>query len=84
MPSNSSYTISLAKVNITSKGINTTSYKIIPSTSYVFVADGTYTIHFDNIRDDFIDGRYALVVTGTENGITIPTYFYGPFVIDLI
>ena len=84
MPSNSSYTISLAKVNITSRGINTTSYRIIPSTSYVFVADGTYTIHFDNIRDDFIDGRYALVVTGTENGVTIPTYFYGPFVIDLI
>lgn len=43
-----------------------------------------YSIDFGVIdRLTFIDSSYALLVTGIDNGNTIPKYFYGPFNISL-
>lgn len=77
-------TISLARINVTAKGIDTKNYNIIPGTSSVFTSDGIYTLNLDTVRSSIIDGTYALVVTGKDSGITIPPYFFGPFVINLL
>lgn len=84
VPDNAIYTLSLAKINLTTKGIDTNNYSILSNTTKVITEDTTYVIDISSIRTNFIDGSYALVLKGTENNIDIPTYFYGPFVIDLV
>lgn len=72
------------KVNVTSNGIDTTNYNIIQSTMKMINTSKTYSIDFSVIdRNSFIDSTYALLVTGVDNGNTIPKYFYGPFIIKL-
>lgn len=76
--------VSLVKVNVTSNGIDTTNYNIIQSTMKMINTSKTYSIDFSVIdRNSFIDSTYALLVTGVDNGNTIPKYFYGPFIIKL-
>jgi len=80
----SNLTISLARVNVTNKGIDNINYNIIPNTSQIFSNDGTYVLNLNNFRQTIIDSTYALVVTGIDSGVTIPPYFFGPFIINLL
>lgn len=76
--SNTNLMVNLARVQVSSYGIDTNNYMVIPGTSQVITADGKYTIP-SNILKSLVDGKYSLVVTGSDAGVTIPTYFYGPF-----
>lgn len=81
---NTNLNVSLVKVNTTPNGIDTANYFIIPNTTKPISASGLYSIDFSSInRLTFIDSSYALLVTGIDNGNTIPKYFYGPFNISL-
>lgn len=83
IPTNSTYTVSLVKVGVTTMGINTSQYDIVPNTTQPITDDMDYVIQIDTIRSNLVDGNYALLVKGYENGIYLPEFFYGPFTIAL-
>lgn len=76
---NTSLTVSLARVNVGSKGIDTINYTNITSTMTLVNTDAQFTIPASVFRDSLVDGYYSLLVTGKDGGVTIPPYFYGPF-----
>lgn len=81
---NTKLNVSLVKVNTTPNGIDNINYNIIQGTTKLIDTSGIYSIDFGSIdRTKFIDSSYALLVTGIDNGNTIPKYFYGPFNISL-
>ena len=84
LPENSNILISLVKVNVASRGINTNMFQPVPNTSGILTTSGIYKINFANIRENLVDSTYALLINGTENGVTLPPYFFGPFIIDLL
>lgn len=80
--SNSILTFCLARINVNSRGIDTQNYTNITSTMATITNNGKYIIPgstFSNI----VSGNYAIVVTGKDGGVVIPTYFYGPFIINV-
>ena len=79
--SNTSFVVSLVKVNVTSKGIDTTNYNVVPSTMLAITSTGLYTIPY-TVLNNLISGTYAILVTGKDGGVNIPPYFYGPFIIN--
>lgn len=84
VPINTSLVISLAKVNVTSKGIDKTNMSVVLNSTGLINATGIYKINFTDIRSQLVDAQYALVINGTENGVVLPTYLFGPFIIDLL
>lgn len=78
---NTSLIVVLARVNVTSRGIDTTSYTSVTSTMVGITSNGKFTIPY-TILNTLIDGTYSLIVTGKDGGVNIPPYFYGPFVIN--
>ena len=81
---NTNLNVSLVKVNTTPNGIDNINYNIIQGTTKLITTNEIYSIDFGVIdRLTFIDSSYALLVTGIDNGNTIPKYFYGPFNISL-
>jgi len=79
--SNTNLNINLAKVNVSVYGIDTKNYTIIPNTLQGVSIDTIYTIPIEILKA-LPDGTYSLVVTGSDMGIPIPPYFYGPFSIE--
>lgn len=79
---NTNLFINLAKVQVTSFGIDNTNYTIIPGTAQAITTDGTYLLSSE-ILQKLIDGQYSLVVTGSDAGVAIPAYFYGPFSVKI-
>lgn len=78
---NTSLVVVLARVNVTKHGIDTTNYSAVTSTMSSITANGIFTVNA-SIINTLIDGTYSLVVTGTDGGVIIPPYFYGPFVVS--
>lgn len=76
---NSKLTVVLARVQVTTKGIDIQNYTAITSTMATLTTDGDYIIPADVFKNSMVDGTYALVITGVDAGINIPTYFFGPF-----
>lgn len=76
--------VKLAKVNVTEKGIDTENFNVINSTIKNIQSDTDYVLSIDSLREISIYGTYALVINGVDNGVSIPTYFYGPFLINKI
>lgn len=77
---NSNLNIALAKVQTTSLGIDALNFSVVSNTRQFFTNNGEYILP-KNIIETLIEGTYALVVSGSDGGVTIPTYFYGPFII---
>ena len=71
----------LARVNVTPRGIDTSSYSSVTSTMAGISSDGKFVVPY-TVLNTLIDGTYSLIVTGNDGGINIPPYFYGPFVIN--
>lgn len=84
VPLNTNLIISLAKVNVTSKGIDKTNMSVVLNSTGILNASGVYKINFTDVRNQLVDSQYALVINGTENGAVLPTYLFGPFIIDLL
>lgn len=84
LPINTSVIVSLVKVNTTEKGIDTSNYSVVQNTTGILNTTGIFKITFANIRSQLVDSKYALLIKGTENGVELPPYFFGPFIIDLI
>ena len=78
---NTSLVVVLARVNVTSRGIDTSSYSSITSTMVGIRSAGKFVIPY-TVLNTLIDGTYSLIVTGSDGGVNIPPYFYGPFVIN--
>lgn len=78
---NTSLVMVLARVNVTAKGIDTSAYTSITSTMVGIKSDGKFVIPYA-VLNNLIDGTYSLIVTGSDGGVNIPPYFYGPFVIN--
>lgn len=78
---NTSLVVVLARVNVTPRGIDTSSYSSVTSTMAGISSDGQFVIPY-TVLNALIDGTYSLVVTGNDGGVTIPPYFYGPFVVN--
>lgn len=76
---NTSLVVTLARVQVTSKGIDIVNYMSITQTMKPITSDSDFVIDKDIFKNTIIDGSYALLVTGTDAGISIPPYFYGPF-----
>lgn len=76
--SNTNLVINLARVQTTAYGIDKNNYTVIPGTTQIFTANQNYQIP-TSILNTLVSGKYALVVNGSDAGVTIPTYFYGPF-----
>ena len=71
--------VTLARVQVTARGIDLTNYTSLTKTMAPINVDGDFVITADVFKNDMVDGKYALVITGKDAGVTIPTYFYGPF-----
>ena len=84
VPLNTNLIISLAKVNVTSKGIDKTNMSVVLNSTGILNASGVYKINFTDVRNQLVDSQYALVINGTENGAVLPAYLFGPFIIDLL
>lgn len=84
IPLNTNLIISLAKVNVTSKGIDKTNMSVVLNSTGILNASGVYKINFTDVRNQLVDSQYALVINGTENGAVLPAYLFGPFIIDLL
>ena len=78
---NTSLVVVLARVNVTPRGIDTSSYSSVTSTMAGISSDGKFVVPY-TVLNTLIDGTYSLIVTGNDGGINIPPYFYGPFVIN--
>lgn len=78
---NTNLLINLARVNVSAYGIDTNNYTIIPGAQHSVSTDTSITIPIEVLKT-LPDGKYSLVVTGSDNGINIPPYFYGPFSIE--
>ena len=76
--------VRLAKINENEKGIDTINYSAISSTTKNITSDIDFDLLPDILRAITVFGKYALVVTGIDNGINIPPYFYGPFLINKV
>ena len=77
---NSNLNIALAKVQTTSLGIDAINFSVVSNTRQFFTNNGEYILP-KSIVEILVEGTYALVVSGSDGGVTIPTYFYGPFII---
>lgn len=84
VPLNTNLIISLAKVNVTSKGIDKTNMSVVLNSTGILNASGVYKINFTDVRNQLVDSQYALVINGTENDAVLPAYLFGPFIIDLL
>lgn len=78
---NTSLVVVLARVNVTPRGIDTSSYSSVTSTMTGISSDGKFIIPY-TVLNTLIDGTYSLIVTGKDGGVNIPPYFYGPFVVN--
>ena len=82
--SNTNLLLKLAKVKVTEKGIDNINYNVINSSIVNITASGEYVLTVETLREITIFGTYAIIVTGIDAGISIPTYFYGPFLINKV
>ena len=78
---NTSLVVVLARVNVTPRGIDTSSFSSVTSTMAGISSDGKFMVPY-TVLNTLIDGTYSLIVTGNDGGVNIPPYFYGPFVIN--
>lgn len=84
VPANTNLVVSLAKVNVTAKGVDKTNMQVVLNSTGILTTSGIYKLNFTDIRSQLVDSKYALVINGTENGVVLPTYIFGPFIIDLL